>query len=460
MPPPSLTPAAAQHPSAYLRSVDTVVHRRVSCLEQSLREVHFPLDERWTVLPSDALNPSNAFAQAFTAVKKWAADTTLGGGGWGAVANGYDQAVLSGANCHGLVKKLKCSHQGEPPLPGADVQRQRLSKCYGCTWAMRLEMCWDAGTTEILILVSGAKLAHHRADNSVAHALQLTAADARADPTTRFIPPDLLELGNKLRGLVPIGRLHHIFESIVQKRNDPVTWELCDVANKFGLPPGEIVCDASNFADLLTRRTAEDGLYAAVLTDDIDTLQCAFWEIAGAKGHALRCVTYDNTFNTNRYGYKLGIGVGVDGNGKSRCLFVTLLVTEDEHGFKFVLNHFKKAFTAPPAAIITDGDPILARAIKSAWLFTKHNLCTWHISKTLLRNLKHIFGTHRHGTGGNKGWVEFLHAWWVVCKQSDLHSIKDFDDEWAALVRLLKANVTDPSDLAKALHWCVQCSRG
>ena len=99
---------------------------------------------------------------------------------------------------------------------------------------------------------------------------------------------------------------------------------------------------------------------------------------------------YDTTFSTNRAGMKLGCGTGVNEEGLSNLLFVSLVSFQDAESFEWVFGQFVLAFRYPPGVIFTDSDGAMKIAFESRLtpLGTRHMLCTWHLSKNILTNMK------------------------------------------------------------------------
>ena len=112
---------------------------------------------------------------------------------------------------------------------------------------------------------------------------------------------------------------------------------------------------------------------------------------------AKRLVVYDNTFNTNKYGYKLygyklGLFTTVDRFGKTRIKSVTLMLSETRDMFAWVLQQFEKDIGQAAETILTDGDLWMAEAIALVWPHSAHHLCNWHFSKAVFRHIRPAVG--------------------------------------------------------------------
>ena len=97
-------------------------------------------------------------------------------------------------------------------------------------------------------------------------------------------------------------------------------------------------------------------------------------------------ILYDTKHGTNRFGLKLGCFVGVDNNGMTRIIAVSLLLNETEVSFKYIFNWFSSNFSFPNV-IYTDGDQQMASAIKSCFPYSTHLLCTFHLYKNLFEKV-------------------------------------------------------------------------
>jgi hypothetical protein len=74
---------------------------------------------------------------------------------------------------------------------------------------------------------------------------------------------------------------------------------------------------------------------------------------------------------------KLGCFTGVDVNGKTVLLGVSLLTHEDAKSFAWAFKMFCAAMGCHPDVMFTDGDVAMAAALRMALKETKHMLCVW-----------------------------------------------------------------------------------
>ncbi|KAH6808347.1 hypothetical protein C2S51_029455 [Perilla frutescens var. frutescens] len=90
-------------------------------------------------------------------------------------------------------------------------------------------------------------------------------------------------------------------------------------------------------------------------------------------------VSFDTTYNTNRYKLVFTPFTGKDNHGKLVTFGAALLSSEDTEAYSWVLESFKVCMGRSPSMLITDQDPALKKAIKRAFPDTRHRLCMWHI---------------------------------------------------------------------------------
>ena len=140
-------------------------------------------------------------------------------------------------------------------------------------------------------------------------------------------------------------------------------------------------------------------------------------------------VLYDTTFNTNRGGLKLGLITGVDQEGFTRILMVSMVMYQGAADFEWVFKHLIQCFHIAPKIIFTDSDNAMATAIKTALPDTKHLFCTWHLSNNMNINCAPAMTKVQY--------KKFSTEWWRVCKNSDQLSINTFDQDWQNLVTMV-----------------------
>ncbi|XP_056688837.1 protein FAR1-RELATED SEQUENCE 5-like [Spinacia oleracea] len=95
-------------------------------------------------------------------------------------------------------------------------------------------------------------------------------------------------------------------------------------------------------------------------------------------------VSFDTTFQTNRYNMIFGPFTGVDHHKKCVTFGVALIAHEDIVSFEWVFRTFLKAMGGnEPACLITDEDPAMKIAIPKVFQTAEHRFCMWHIMKKM-----------------------------------------------------------------------------
>nr|GEU88565.1 protein FAR1-related sequence 5-like [Tanacetum cinerariifolium] len=94
-------------------------------------------------------------------------------------------------------------------------------------------------------------------------------------------------------------------------------------------------------------------------------------------------VSFDATFDTNKYGYKFVPFTGIDHNQKCVTFGVALLSNETTESFCWMLEAFLKTHKKQPPFAVTDQDIALRNAIVKMFHELHHQLCMWHITQKL-----------------------------------------------------------------------------
>ncbi|GJU24407.1 FAR1-related sequence 5-like protein [Tanacetum coccineum] len=94
-------------------------------------------------------------------------------------------------------------------------------------------------------------------------------------------------------------------------------------------------------------------------------------------------VSFDATFNSNKYNMKFVPFIGIDNHGKCVTLGSGMLLHEDTKSYTWLLNAFMTAFSHEPTMIVTDQDGAMKRAIEAVFKKAKHRLCMWHIMQKI-----------------------------------------------------------------------------
>ncbi|KAH6760804.1 hypothetical protein C2S51_017753 [Perilla frutescens var. frutescens] len=98
-------------------------------------------------------------------------------------------------------------------------------------------------------------------------------------------------------------------------------------------------------------------------------------------------VSFDATYNTNRYKMVFIPFTGKDNHGKCVTFGAALLSSENTKSYCWVLEKFKDCMGRSPSMLITDQDPVLKNAVKHVFPDMRHRLCMWHIMLKFLERV-------------------------------------------------------------------------
>ncbi|VFQ95890.1 unnamed protein product [Cuscuta campestris] len=120
--------------------------------------------------------------------------------------------------------------------------------------------------------------------------------------------------------------------------------------------------------------------------DESDQLTRVFWcDPIARKKYAMfgDVISFDVTFNTNRYKMVFTPFTGVDNHRRCVTFVAGLLRREDVPSYTWLFNRFLDAMGHAPQCIITDQDAYMAIAIPEVFPKTIHRLCMWHITNKI-----------------------------------------------------------------------------
>lgn len=381
--------------------------------------------------------------EAKAEIDPWCKNRTTGGGGWATFWTTRRPAnSLRGAQ-H---KMICCEHL--------------KSKC---KWQITLERSAEGWVIWSL-------------DEGHTHALATTLGQANSRPGMRAIPDDLVDIGKGLAASgFGVAKIDRYFRHEVEARNGEVTWNYADVRHACGTSTAARALDATNLVAELQRRQTDEGLYFATTTDEDGALENVFFVFRGALqvyavGQPNNVVMFDTKarascisqraaqaqpynhlqHGTNRFNLKMGIFTTVSNLGSTKMLACSLLASETEASFAWAFRQFEAAFKVPPKTFFTDSDPGMAAALQAVWALCIHLLCTFHLSKNVLANVRHVFA------GDAAAWSAFNSAWWRICLCTEQSSVGDFDREWASLLARLDESSAPQPSIDKARAWLVK----
>jgi len=103
--------------------------------------------------------------------------------------------------------------------------------------------------------------------------------------------------------------------------------------------------------------------------------QLEWYRQFGVKG----VVIYDNTYRTNRIGYRLGTFTGINGQGRSVTFGHVLMANEDTTNFVGVFSTWLELVgKAEPDLFVTDHDAAEQVAVQKVFTTSAHALCVWY----------------------------------------------------------------------------------
>ena len=123
---------------------------------------------------------------------------------------------------------------------------------------------------------------------------------------------------------------------LARDRGEEITWTADDVRNRYGASKAA-AWDVDQFLRKMIKssttydyRVGEDGV-----------LQLAYWAVneddPSVTVSSREVLIFDNTFNTTKYGYKLGFFSTVDRKGLTRIKSATIMRRETVDSFKWVM---------------------------------------------------------------------------------------------------------------------------
>jgi hypothetical protein len=377
--------------------------------------------------------PWKSFQDALADIAKHARNLSTDGGGWSVKMQGVKQGNSKG----GIKKDIRCSKYLKVAEGGQGL-RKSVGRGCECKWKVTLEECIDKNNNgDLCWSYRSANLTH--TDHDLAQ--RTTELMAEGD---KFIPTDLEILAEAMHlANISAADIHHTLRRNAEKQNIPITFDYKYIANRFKPTTVEKTMDASNFYDRLEERKKQ-GLAGSIRLDSAGRLESAFWQVKGSEDHyarALECnvLLFDTTFNTNKYGMKLGCLTTISETGKTIILACSLVQSESIESFLWVFEMFLECFKVRPAVIFTDGDPAMHNAIKQVLPETVHLLCTYHLSLNLHTHFCSLFPPLKKGETGGGGWKKFKSKWWSIALNHERSSCSNFDAEWAELLEMLPA---------------------
>ncbi|KAJ3688749.1 hypothetical protein LUZ61_017913 [Rhynchospora tenuis] len=202
-----------------------------------------------------------------------------------------------------------------------------------------------------------------------------------------------------------------------------------DVSNEVAIQNRSLIgVDVESTLVYFQKKKEEDSeFFYAVEIDENGRLKNFFW-VDGRARRAFQefgdVVTFDTTYQTNRYSMPLAPFLGVNHHRMSIFFGFAMLRSEDKDGFIWLFQTWKKAmYGKEPIAIITDQDPAMKLAIKDVFPNTVHRCCQWHVMRKARDHLGILYST-------KLGFEEELKR---VINRS--RTVADFERGWATMLQ-------------------------
>ncbi|KAE8732124.1 hypothetical protein F3Y22_tig00002237pilonHSYRG00354 [Hibiscus syriacus] len=129
-------------------------------------------------------------------------------------------------------------------------------------------------------------------------------------------------------------------------------------------------------------------------------------------------ILFDTTYKDNLYGRPIMPIVDVNHHHNTIVFATAIIADETSQSFEWVLQNFLEAMmNKSPISVVTDGDKAMQRAIKSIIPYTKHILCSWHLSHNAQANI----GDPKFTAAFSK----CMASWWTT---------EEFDIQWRSVI--------------------------
>ncbi|XP_057760575.1 protein FAR-RED IMPAIRED RESPONSE 1-like [Arachis stenosperma] len=172
---------------------------------------------------------------------------------------------------------------------------------------------------------------------------------------------------------------------------------------------------------LLRMKEKNQNFFFELELEDDQLIKLAFWADARSRAafeYFRDVISFDTTYNTNRYNLVCGSFVGVNHHGQSILLGCALMKNEEIESFEWLFQCWLRCMGRnAPKGFLTDQCASMKRAIKACMPTTIHCWCIWHITKKIPSKLN-----------GYKGHAEIEQELSQVVWNS--HSKDSFDRNW------------------------------
>ncbi|RYR15639.1 hypothetical protein Ahy_B04g072521 isoform B [Arachis hypogaea] len=191
--------------------------------------------------------------------------------------------------------------------------------------------------------------------------------------------------------------------------------------------------DTKEFGKYLLRMKEKNpNFFFELELEDNQSIKLAFWADARSRAaceYFRDVISFDTTYNTNRYNLVCDFFVGVNHHGQSILLGCALMKNEEIKSFKWLFQYWLHCMGGnAPKGILTNQCASMKRALEACMPIIIHRWCIWHITKKIPSKLN-----------GYKGHAEIQQEMSQVVWNS--HNKDSFDRNWNNF--LLKYGLVD-----------------
>jgi len=159
--------------------------------------------------------------------------------------------------------------------------------------------------------------------------------------------------------------------------------------------------DMQQVYDWFSKKQAEDPMFFYKFSiDENNKVKNIFWSNGTSRRYYEEfgdCISFDTTYNTNKYSLKFAPIVGITGHGDN-CLFgCAFIMDETTETFEWLFQTMLTCMGGKhPKTIITDQDLAMKAAIRNVLPDTIHRNCFFHIMKKAQEKGGRIFSLERN----------------------------------------------------------------
>jgi len=400
------------------------------------------------------IGPFVSERELLKALDEWAEDTHTDGGGF--IILKTRSGLIHPTKTKGARRLLTCDRAGEhkEKANGSRIRNRGTKKC-NCTWALWIEESSEGFMVAEPCAKALATLLQRNAPSGTSfhslhsHDMYLTNDEKNTNPSLRSMSDKESEIAELLsKAGLSSSLIYNFLYSQCKEEGRPVTFTKEDIYNRFFRDKRDLDCtNVLNY--LQARYTQNNSLPYDIYLSENGIMERLFFVmnngISMFESSECKIVLYDTKHGTNRYGFKIGMFVSLDGNGKTQVLAGSVVRCEDTPSFSWVFKSFKLKFGSCPKIVFTDSDPAMAAAILETWPESPHLLCTFHLFKNFYEHVHPLFNQK------TKEWSVICNMWWFCCKNSDLSCCISFDESFDKIVSFVSEHGSNGNPMKKEL---------